>query len=80
MSYAALLKELAAAPQGVCVLSVDQAAREAQEAGLVEVFPAWDVDRIVLTDAGRRMVGLPIREKARSTGWLEAIRRALLGR
>jgi len=76
--YAALLRELAGAPHGLILIGPDYAAaRAAQEAGLVSIEPAVDVDVVVLTDAGRRSLGLPPKtEKAlakltgRLFGWL----------
>lgn len=60
MAYADLLKALAEDPQGVYAeFFADADVQEAVAAGLVRDRPAAGADVLVLTAAGRRMVGLP---------------------
>lgn len=60
MSYAALLKALAENPHGVYADSFEAAAIEAAERdGLVRQHAAGELDKVVLTKAGRERVGLP---------------------
>lgn len=72
--YAELLRDLADAPDGLCLAGPQYAAAEAaQIAGLVTIVPAKDVDIVVLTDAGRRFLGLkpnPKRVLSRLLRWL----------
>ncbi len=68
MNCAALLKELAEAPGGLAVDDLSQdALDQAIDAGLAEVFDSWSISYVRLTDAGRRDVGLPPRER----DWIE---------
>jgi hypothetical protein len=70
MAYAELMRALAENPDGLILDDLDQVAvQEAEEAGYVSVSGSWAVGCVLLTDAGRRLVGLP----ALPTWWEETV-------